>query len=368
MSKVFISYSRSDSAFVDRLEKELESRGFDVWVDRADIGAGSAWRAEIAQAIRGCDAFVLVFSPRAAGSVNISKELALADNYEKRILPVVLEHHPVPVSMEYQLAGLQQIHFDTGDISDGLNRLLAVLPEPAGGLVKPAEPESAPRQPETRKSGRKRRRLAIMIVIILTGTAIGMIVLVSNRTIRDEAYPVAGDPTGTDDGSSEPAGWETPPEEPFERPAGEETYLYEKPGIYEVSVPASWTQTSMGDYFKTFDRYVSPDGRMTLDIEIGPFGVSAPDGVLSQYHMTWQSLGTFFQETGRSRAEFGWIISGYLQDSYGTIVNHVAMFAQTEDGINATLVLYSTSDVDDARLEMTFKNVQSSFIPYFDGM
>ena len=31
---VFISYSRKDSDFVDRLEADLKARGFATWVDR----------------------------------------------------------------------------------------------------------------------------------------------------------------------------------------------------------------------------------------------------------------------------------------------------------------------------------------------
>ncbi len=41
MSGIFISYSRLDREFVDRLIEALEQRGFDIWVDRKDIGGGN---------------------------------------------------------------------------------------------------------------------------------------------------------------------------------------------------------------------------------------------------------------------------------------------------------------------------------------
>jgi TIR domain len=76
---IFISYSRHDSEFVDRLIHELERYGFDAWVDREDIRGGAAWGASISQAIRRCQAVIVVLSPRSAASDNVAKELSLAD-------------------------------------------------------------------------------------------------------------------------------------------------------------------------------------------------------------------------------------------------------------------------------------------------
>ena len=47
MADVFISYSRRDEAFVQRLRESLAERGKDVWVDREDIGPAVEWRREI---------------------------------------------------------------------------------------------------------------------------------------------------------------------------------------------------------------------------------------------------------------------------------------------------------------------------------
>jgi TIR domain len=38
-TKAFISYSRKDMAFVDRLEAALKARGFEVLIDREEIYA-----------------------------------------------------------------------------------------------------------------------------------------------------------------------------------------------------------------------------------------------------------------------------------------------------------------------------------------
>ena len=51
MSEAFISYSRADSAFADKLGEDLEKRGIAVWIDRESIEGGAAWRALLV----GCD-------------------------------------------------------------------------------------------------------------------------------------------------------------------------------------------------------------------------------------------------------------------------------------------------------------------------
>jgi hypothetical protein len=42
-AKVFISYSRKDMAFADRLEAALRARGFEPFMDRTDIYAFEEW-------------------------------------------------------------------------------------------------------------------------------------------------------------------------------------------------------------------------------------------------------------------------------------------------------------------------------------
>jgi TIR domain len=43
--RVFISRSRRDAAFVERLRRGLEADGHDVWVDTEDIRGSDQWRA-----------------------------------------------------------------------------------------------------------------------------------------------------------------------------------------------------------------------------------------------------------------------------------------------------------------------------------
>lgn len=133
MSEAFISYSRADSAFADRLMRDLEARGIPVWIDRQDIDGGAAWRASISQAIRSCRAFILILSPRSTQSGQVSKELSVAETHGRLIIPVVQEACDIPPGMELQLAELQWINFAEHPYDVALERLTRVMAQASPG-------------------------------------------------------------------------------------------------------------------------------------------------------------------------------------------------------------------------------------------
>jgi len=61
--RIFISYSRKDSEFVDRLEADLRARDIYVWVDRRKLEGGSNFLDEIQKAIDKCNMMIIVLSP-----------------------------------------------------------------------------------------------------------------------------------------------------------------------------------------------------------------------------------------------------------------------------------------------------------------
>jgi hypothetical protein len=67
-AKVFISYSRKDMAFADRLEAALKSHGFEPLIDRAEIYAFEDWWKRVQAVIAQADAVVFVISPDAVAS------------------------------------------------------------------------------------------------------------------------------------------------------------------------------------------------------------------------------------------------------------------------------------------------------------
>ena len=88
-AKIFISYSRKDMAFADRLEAALKARGFEPLIDRTEIYAFEDWWKRIEALIGRADTVVFVLSPDAVTSDVALKEVAHAASLNKRFAPIV---------------------------------------------------------------------------------------------------------------------------------------------------------------------------------------------------------------------------------------------------------------------------------------
>lgn len=91
MQEVFISYSRKDKAFVQRLSSALEQKGHQTWVDWHDIEYAEDWWQKIQNGIEGSDNFVSIISPHSVRSKLCFDEVQYADDSNKRIIPVVIQ-------------------------------------------------------------------------------------------------------------------------------------------------------------------------------------------------------------------------------------------------------------------------------------
>ncbi len=130
---VFISYSRHDADFVDRLQSALHQRGIEAFVDLEDIEKGEEWWARIEQLITEADSIVFVLTPSSVISKVCQDEIDFAERLNKRLVPVVarnLEGYDVPDA----LRRLNYVFFtsrpgvDAADsFSEALNQLVRVL-------------------------------------------------------------------------------------------------------------------------------------------------------------------------------------------------------------------------------------------------
>ena len=91
-ARIFISYSRKDLAFADRLEAALKARGFQVLIDREEIYAFEDWWKRIEALIGGADTVVFVISPEAVKSNVALKEVTYAASLNKRFAPIICRH------------------------------------------------------------------------------------------------------------------------------------------------------------------------------------------------------------------------------------------------------------------------------------
>ncbi|MCL4267354.1 MAG: TIR domain-containing protein [Anaerolineae bacterium] len=86
---IFISYSRKDKPFVQKLHNHLVNAGLETWVDWQGIPLTADWWQEIKQGIENADAFAFVVSPDSLKSKVCSDEIQTAVDNNKRLIPIL---------------------------------------------------------------------------------------------------------------------------------------------------------------------------------------------------------------------------------------------------------------------------------------
>ena len=122
--QIFVSYARSDQEQVFPIVEKLREKGLQLWIDHEGIHGAKLWSQEIVHAIEGCKVFILFASSTAFQSQNVTKELALASESGKHILPVFIEDAQVPTAMKYQLAGIQHLIHQKGQTQQTIDNIL----------------------------------------------------------------------------------------------------------------------------------------------------------------------------------------------------------------------------------------------------
>jgi hypothetical protein len=86
----FISYGRADSKeFATKLYNCLTDAGFNIWFDQNDIPLAVDFQEQINDGIAKADNFLFIIAPHSVNSSYCSKEIKLALQYNKRIIPLL---------------------------------------------------------------------------------------------------------------------------------------------------------------------------------------------------------------------------------------------------------------------------------------
>src|SRR5262252_11194133 len=87
--RVFISYSRVDGVFAEKLRAALIARGLEAYLDKEDILPGEPWRARLEGLILAADAVVFVISPDSVGSEHCRWEVERTLELTKNLVPLL---------------------------------------------------------------------------------------------------------------------------------------------------------------------------------------------------------------------------------------------------------------------------------------
>lgn len=111
MSSIFISYSRKNKDFAEKLFQSLSEKEYDTWVDWQGIPLTADWLDEIYRAIDKSDAFIFIISPSSVASEVCTKEIEYATSKNKRIVPLLYKKIN-PIDAHLTIQQLNWIFFD----------------------------------------------------------------------------------------------------------------------------------------------------------------------------------------------------------------------------------------------------------------
>lgn len=111
MKRVFISYSRRNKTFAERLARDLDDAGLEVWIDFRQITAGELWQQEIYRGIERSDFIIYCMSPASVASVWCNKEVAAAREQDKLILPIMVVDAYDDLQNSEALSWILNVHF-----------------------------------------------------------------------------------------------------------------------------------------------------------------------------------------------------------------------------------------------------------------
>jgi tetratricopeptide (TPR) repeat protein len=183
---LFVSYSRRDAAAVAAVVERLRQAGHTVWIDQTGIDGAVRWSEAIVESLQDCKLVLAFVSGTAVASHHVVKELSLASEDQKPILPIHLEATVVPSSLRYQLAGLQHLTWYQGTAEDNFRSLMralehagilptsAALPETNSAVeasVRLGGPPWVFRRPELLREATNRLRSARPPQLVLQGLA-----------------------------------------------------------------------------------------------------------------------------------------------------------------------------------------------------
>jgi hypothetical protein len=126
-AEVVISYASKDREKVMAFVQRLLDLNVHVWIDYGNIDGALLWGQEIVEAIEGSKVLILMASESSVASPNVVKEVTLASENKKHILPLHLEPIAIPKSLKWHLAGIQHIELFSGNDESNFRAIVRSL-------------------------------------------------------------------------------------------------------------------------------------------------------------------------------------------------------------------------------------------------
>ena len=109
MNDIFISYNSGNKKQVKQLYEVLKSLDYKVWMDEADLNAGSSpLTSELATAIKNSKVILSCITKDYCKSYNCNREIEYASAKKKQIIPLLIEEIDTTTIDEIEVTGRDQ--------------------------------------------------------------------------------------------------------------------------------------------------------------------------------------------------------------------------------------------------------------------
>jgi pimeloyl-ACP methyl ester carboxylesterase len=144
---VFVCYAHEDSEIVYPEMVWLREQGINIWYDEG-ISAGKNWRAAIGDSLLGASYFLFYISEHSLRSDHCNREINLALDEGKHIVPIYLEDIELTSDLKVGLNRVQALHRDQGPgyeqhLLDSLGQSMLISGEGTGVASEGSETSSA---------------------------------------------------------------------------------------------------------------------------------------------------------------------------------------------------------------------------------
>jgi len=171
---VFISYGHEDKLVADAACARLEAAGIRCWIAPRNLLPGRSYGEGIADALRECQAFVLVFSHHANLSRHVANEVERAVHNNLPIVPLRIQDIKPSRSLEYFIGSVHWLDALTPPLEQHLEHLVDSIQRLTGREpLRASLPSAATPGPAPVRSKWLRPAIgaAAVIVVLLAGVA-----------------------------------------------------------------------------------------------------------------------------------------------------------------------------------------------------
>src|SRR5688572_28641146 len=114
---IFLSYAREDgSQIADKVSKSFIRQKYKVFLDRQSLTPGEFWKNQIKKTAQNYDILLVIFTPIAAKSEWVKKEVDYANKKGKHIIPCLYHSVPVDDLKKQDIPNRHMIIFDENNI------------------------------------------------------------------------------------------------------------------------------------------------------------------------------------------------------------------------------------------------------------